>query len=62
MSYSLNNGNTYVIKFERDAIKVTEFTPMFDDLFKSETDVTYLDNFAEVREYLKEKNGGIEVY
>lgn len=62
MSYSLSNGKTYEIKFDRNAIKVTELTPMFDDLFMSETDVTYLDNFNEVREYLKEKNGGVEVY
>ena len=62
MSYSLSNGKTYEIKFERNAIKVTELSPMFDGLFESETDVTYLDNFAEVREFLTEKNGGIEVY
>ncbi len=62
MAYTLNNGKTYEIKFERNLIKVTELTPMFDDLFKSETDIIYLDNYAEVREYLKEKNGGVEVY
>lgn len=62
MFYSLSNGKTYEIKFDKNAIKVTELTPMFDDLFMSETDVKYLDNFNEVREYLKEKNGGVEVY
>lgn len=60
--YSLSNGKRYEISFERNCIKVTEYTPMFDDLFESETDVIWLDNYREVREYLTEKNGGVEVY
>lgn len=62
MGYSLSNGKRYEIKFERDHITITEFSPMFDEMFYSETDVTCVDNFSEVREYLKEKNGGVEVY
>lgn len=62
MAYWLNNGKKYEVKFEKTYIKVTEFSPMFDGAFYSETDVTRLDNFTEVREYLTEKNGGIEVY
>lgn len=61
MAYWLNNGKRYEVKFERDRITVTEFSPMFDGAFYSETDVISLDNFKEVREYLTEKNGGIEV-
>ena len=62
MAYTLNNGKKYEVKFERDHIIVTEFSPMFNDLFYSETDVISLDSFREVREYLTEKNGGVEVY
>lgn len=62
MAYYLNNGKKYDVKFEKGAIKVTESTPMFDGAFYSETDIIWLDNFKEVREYLTEKNGGIEVY
>lgn len=61
MAYYLNNGKKYEIKFERDKIKVTEYKEMFGDYFWSETEVSYFDNFREVREYLTEMNGGIEV-
>lgn len=62
MAYYLNNGKKYSIKFERNAISVTEESPMFDGSFYSVTDVTWLDNMQEVREFLTEKNGGIDVY
>ena len=60
MAYYLNNGKKYSVKFER--IFVTEESPMFDGAFYSVTDVIRLDSMLEVREYLKEKNGGIDVY
>ena len=60
--YSLSNGKRYTVSFERNFIKVTEYTQMFDGLFESETDIIWLDNYAEVREYLTNKNGGVEVY
>lgn len=62
MAYYLNNGKKYTVKFERNSISVTEESPMFDGAFYSVTDVTRLDSMLEVREYLKEKNGGIDVY
>lgn len=62
MAYYLNNGKKYTVKFERNSISVTEESPMFDDAFYSVTDVIRLDSMIEVREYLKEKNGGIDVY
>lgn len=62
MAYYLNNGNKYNVKFERNSIYVTEEKPMFDGSFYSVVDVIRLDSMAEVREYLKEKNGGIDVY
>lgn len=61
MSYYLKNGKKYTVKFERDKIKVTEYTGRFNDLFFSESDVTMFDNYAEVREYLTEMNGGEEI-
>lgn len=61
MSYYLNNGKKYEVKFERDKIKVTEYKEMLGDYFWSETDISYFDNFMEVREYLTEMNGGVEV-
>lgn len=62
MGYSLSNGKRYEVKFERNCISVTEFTPMFDKLFDVETNKVWLDNYREVREYLTEMNGGEEVY
>lgn len=62
MSYSLKNGKKYTINFEHNAIKVTELTEFFNGLFESETDIVYLDNMREVREYLKERNDGEEVW
>lgn len=61
MAYYLRNGNKYEIKFERDKIKVTELRERFDGLFYTIQNVLYFDNFREVREYLKEMNGGVEV-
>lgn len=62
MGYSLKNGKRYNVSFEHNAIKVTEYSEFFNGLFESETDIVYLDNMKEVREYLKEKNGGEEVW
>lgn len=62
MGYSLSNGKRYEVNFERNCISVTEFTPMFDNLFEVETNKIWLDNFKEVREYLTEMNEGVEVY
>lgn len=62
MSYYLNNNCKYDLKFERDKIKVTESKPMFDGAFYSETEMIFLDNMCEVRDYLKEKNGGVDVW
>lgn len=56
------NGKQYNVTFLRDKICVTEYSQMFGGLFDSETDRIFLDNFAEVREYLTEKNGGEEVW
>lgn len=62
MAYYLSNGMKYEVKFMRDKIRVTEYKERFEDLFWSETgNVVFLDNFSEVREYLKEMNGGVEV-
>lgn len=61
MGYYLKNGKKYIVKFERDKIKVTEYTGRFDDLFFSESCVLMFDSYAEVREYLTEMNGGEEI-
>lgn len=61
VAYYLSNGKKYDIKFERDKIKVTESEERFEGLFYSEHEVLYFDNFREVREYLKDMNGGVEV-
>lgn len=61
MAYYLSNGNKYEVSFERDKIKVTEYRERFDGKFFSVSNVIWLDNFKEVREFLTEMNGGVEV-
>ena len=63
MEYSLSNGMTYKVERKKDYFRVEEFKVRFDDLFYSTTgNVVNFDNFNEVREYLTEMNGGVEVY
>lgn len=60
--YHLNNGLYYDVKFEKNRIFVREFADRFEGMFISATgnDVSF-DNYSEVREYLKEMNGGAEI-
>lgn len=60
--YHLSNGLYYDVKFEKNRIFVREFADRFDGLFISPTgkDVSF-DNYSEVREYLTEMNGGVEI-
>lgn len=60
MTYYINDS-VYEVKFEKGKIKITEFKERFKGLFLSEQEITYVDSYSEVREYLKEKNGGIEL-
>ena len=61
--YYLNNNKRYKVTRHKQAYKVEEFTAMFDGSFYSTTgNVVFLDNYNEVREYLTEMNGGVEVY
>lgn len=63
LEYSLSNNKVYRVERKRDYFRVEEFDVRFDNLFYSTTgNVVNLDNFEEVREYLTEKNGGVEVY
>lgn len=63
LEYSLSNNKVYRVERKRDYFRVEEFDVRFDDLFYSTTgNVVNLDTFAEVREYLTEMNGGVEVY
>lgn len=67
MTFHLSNGMLYKIVYGNmrkgeAPYKVIEYTDRFDGLFISETgNVEMCDNFNEVREFLKEMNGGIEV-
>ena len=56
------NGKKYVVESIKGIMKVTEFSPRFDGLFMSESDIVYLDNMNEVRDYLTDKNEGVEVF
>ena len=62
MRYLLKNGKSYEVESFKGCLKVTEKTSYFDNMFESISDITYLDNMTEVREYLTEKNGGEEVW
>lgn len=63
LEYSLSNNKVYRVERKRDYFRVEEFEVRFDNLFYSTTGrVVNLDSFAEVREYLTEMNGGVEVY
>ena len=60
--YHLSNGLYYEVKFEKNRIFVREYADRFKGMFISTTgnDVSF-DNYSEVREYLKEMNGGVEI-
>lgn len=60
-AYELSNGKTYKVEFKDNKIYVTEYAERFKGLFLSESDVTIFDEYRDVKEYLKEKNGGVEV-
>ena len=60
MAYHINDS-VYEVKIEKGKIKITEYKERFKGLFLSEQEIIYVDNYSEVREYLKEKNGGIEI-
>ena len=61
--YYLNNNKKYEVTRHKQSYKVEEFTTMFEGSFYSTTgNVVFLDNYKEVREYLTEMNGGVEVY
>lgn len=61
--FYLNDNMKYVVSRHKQCYKVEQFRPMFDGAFYSTTgDIVYLDNYTEVREYLTEMNGGVEVY
>lgn len=61
--YYLNNNKKYEVTRHKQTYKVEEFATMFDGSFYSTTgNVVFLDNYKEVREYLTEMNGGVEVY
>lgn len=60
--YSLSNGKSYNVERKKDYFRVEEFDVRFDKFCTTTGNVVFLDNFQEVREYLTEKNGGIEVY
>lgn len=63
LEYSLSNNMVYKVERKKDYFRVEEFEARFDNLFYSTTGkVVNLDSFAEVREYLTEMNGGVEVY
>lgn len=63
LEYFLNNNNIYKVTCKKGIYQVEEFKPMFDGSFYSSTgNIVYLDNMVEVREYLKEMNGGVDVY
>lgn len=60
--YTLNNGLTYKVTSDHGRMKVEVFREYFDGKFLASTgDITYLDNMAEVREFLKDENGGVQV-
>ncbi len=67
MLYHLLNGMYYNVvdgdlRKGEASYKVIEYKDMFNGLFISETGcVEMCDNFNEVREFLKEMNGGIEI-
>lgn len=61
-TYILNNGITYEVTSDRGRMKVEEMREFFDGKILSTTGrIAYLDNMAEVREYLRDENGGIPV-
>lgn len=62
LEYSLSNNMVYRVERKKDYFRVEEFTVRFDKFYTTTGNVTYLDNMAEVREYLTEMNGGVEVY
>lgn len=59
--YSLSNGKHYKVEFKHNKIYVTEYAERFKGLFLSESDVCVFDEYRDVKEYLKEMNGGVEV-
>lgn len=59
--YELSNGKVYKVEFRNNKIYVTEYSERFKGMFLSESDVTIFDEYRDVKEYLKEKNGGVEI-
>lgn len=62
LTYSLSNGKSYNITNEKGHYRVEEFDVRFDKFYTTTGNIVYLDNMREVREYLTEMNGGVEVY
>lgn len=62
LTYVLSNGKAYNIERKRDYFRVEEFNVRFDKFYTTTGNIVHLDNFREVREYLTEMNGGVEVY
>ena len=61
MVYYLSNGKYYEVKFVNNRIRVTEYADRFKGMFLSESNVEMFDSYKEVREYLKDMNGGVEI-
>ena len=60
--FILTNGKTYRVTSERGRMKVEEMREFFDGKILSTTgNITYLDNMPEVREFLRDENGGIPI-
>lgn len=62
LTYVLSNGKAYNVVRKRDYFTVEEFDVRFDKFYTTTGNIVALDNFREVREYLTEMNGGVEVY
>lgn len=62
LTYVLSNGKSYNVEKAWNCYKVEEFDVRFEKFYTTTGKIVYLDNFREVREYLTEMNGGVEVY
>ena len=62
LTYSLSNGKSYNITKDNGHFKVEEFDVRFDKFYTTTGNIVRLDSMREVREYLTEMNGGVEVY